>query len=217
MSDPDRTDITMLLDRSGSMHALRDDIVGGFDAFIAEQASLPGHCTVSLFQFDDRFEQVYAGRPIDQVATLTLEPRGRTALLDAIGRTILDTRQRIAALPADQRPGTVILGIISDGHENSSRQFRRSVVRELIEQAERVDGWVVLYLGANQDAIEVGASMGVPAEQSLTYSPEASRSGLQALSATSRRYRQARGDGGTHDQAKREARFTEDERQRAGL
>lgn len=216
MSDPLDTDITMLLDRSGSMHTIHDDIVGGFDAFIVEQTAQPGRCTVSLFQFDDHVEQVYSGRPIHQVATLELEPRGRTALLDAIGRTILLTRQRLAGLAEDQRPGDVILGIITDGQENASREFTRPVVRELIDQAESVDGWVVLYLGANQDAIEVGGSLGIPPSQSLTYAPTASRPGVGAFSASSLRYRTARHHGGSHAEAKIEAGFTEDERRQAG-
>ena len=112
MTDPTYTDITMVLDRSGSMQSIKTDTIGGFDAFISEQRQVPGRCTVSLVQFDNEYEEVYTGRPIAEVPTLTLVPRGSTAMLDAIGRAVNATGARLAAMPEDRRPGTVIVGIM---------------------------------------------------------------------------------------------------------
>jgi hypothetical protein len=105
------------------MQSIREDTVGGFDAFIAEQREQPGECRVTLAQFDDQYELVYADRPIQEVPGLVLQPRGTTALLDAIGRLVTDAGAGLAALPEAERPGTVIVGIMTDGHENASKEW----------------------------------------------------------------------------------------------
>ena len=95
MTDPNLTHLYFLLDRSGSMQTIVDDVRGGFDAFVAEQRRAPGTCRVTLAQFDDSYEEVYADLPVGDVPPLVLQPRGRTALLDSLGR--LDRRRRAAA------------------------------------------------------------------------------------------------------------------------
>lgn len=122
MTDPNLTHLYFLLDRSGSMQSIKDDTEGGFDAFIAEQRSQPGDCRVTLAQFDDRYEEVYQDVPVADVPPLSLSPRGSTALLDSIGRLLGEAGGRLAALPEHERPGVVIVGIMTDGHENSSRE-----------------------------------------------------------------------------------------------
>ena len=115
MTDPNLTHLYFLLDRSGSMQSIRDDTIGGFNAFIADQRQHPGDCRVTLAQFDDRYEVVYTDRPIADVPALDLHPRGTTALLDAIGRLVTDAGASLASLPEDKRPGTVIVGIMIAG------------------------------------------------------------------------------------------------------
>ncbi|MBZ2199495.1 VWA domain-containing protein [Occultella gossypii] len=152
------------------MQSIKSDTVGGFDAFIAEQRGEPGRCTVSLSQFDNEYQEVYADRPITDVPSLDLVPRGSTAMLDAIGRLINATGARLAALPEAERPGTVIVGIMTDGLENASKEFSRTQIKAMIgEQTDRY-GWQFLYMGANQDAIEVGTGLGVDPGLAVTYS-----------------------------------------------
>jgi len=134
MTDPTYTHLAFLLDRSGSMQSIRSDIEGGFDAFIAEQRGAAGRCTVTLAQFDTDYEVTYLDLPIDQVPPLDLRPRGRTALLDSIARLVNDTGAHLAALPEHERPGTVIVGIMTDGHENASREWTHPAVKALIVQ-----------------------------------------------------------------------------------
>ncbi len=169
MTDSTRTDISMLLDRSGSMQAIKDDTIGGFDAFIAEQRKATGHCTVTLAQFDTDYDEVYTGKAVADVPSLVLEPRGMTALLDAIGRLVYTTGTRLAALPEDERPRTVIIGILTDGMENASSEFTHPAIKALITEQTDTFGWTFLYMGANQDAIEEGAKLGVAPGQSMTY------------------------------------------------
>jgi len=182
MTNPDLTHIEFVLDRSGSMRSIKEDIEGGFNAYIADQRTQAGHCTVSLSQFDNQYETVFTALNIDDVHELTLAPRGSTALLDAVGRSINDLGARLAALPEEQRPGTVIFAIMTDGLENASREFTHAMIKEMITRQEQVYGWEFLYMGADQDAIEVGASMGIRADRSLTYGRGKAREAYAASS-----------------------------------
>ena len=169
MTNPNLAHLYFLLDRSGSMQSIKDDTEGGFDAFIAEQRSQPGDCRVTLAQFDDQYEEVYQDVPVADVPPLSLSPRGSTALLDSIGRLLGEAGTRLAALPEHERPGVVIVGIMTDGHENSSRELTHAQVKALIERQTSEYAWQFIYMGADQDAIEVGSSIGVAATNSMTY------------------------------------------------
>ena len=166
------TDITVILDRSGSMEAIASDAIGGFNSFLAEQQRLPGACRLTLVQFDDRYEVVYAGRPIADAPRLTgdtFQPRGSTALLDAIGRTIESTGARLAASPEAERPDRVLLVIVTDGLENASTDYTRERVFTLISTQQDVYQWSFLFLAANQDAIAEGEKIGIGAQHSMNF------------------------------------------------
>ncbi|MBD5785057.1 hypothetical protein IF650_02580 [Cellulosimicrobium terreum] len=183
MSDNTLTHLAMLLDRSGSMQSIKAATEQGFDLFLAEQREAPGRCTVTLAQFDNEYEEVYTDLDIREVPPLDLRPRGMTALLDSIGRLVQTIALRIAQLPEEERPGAVIVGIMTDGLENASKEFTHAAIKALVTEREETFGWTFLYMGANQDAIEVGASLGVKRERSLTYD---TANVDQAYAATSR-------------------------------
>jgi hypothetical protein len=212
MTDKDLTHLYFLLDRSGSMESIRQDIVGGFDAFIAEQRRQPGRCRVSLSQFDDEYTEVYADRPIADVPSLVLQPRGTTAMLDAIGRLIVTTGQRLAALPEPERPGTVLVGIMTDGLENASREYTRPQVRAMIQRQTREFDWTFLYMGANQDAVEVGTGLGIDAGLGVTYAPSRAADAMAATSNNLARMRGAVLAGAPVAAARRQAYFTAEQR-----
>ncbi len=195
MTNHSLTHLYFLLDRSGSMQSIRDDTVGGFNAFIAEQRQHPGDCLVTLAQFDDHYEVVYTDRPIANVPDLDLQPRGTSALLDAIGCLVTDAGATLASLPEEKRPGTVIVGIMTDGYENASKEWTHPAVKALIQQQTKTYSWEFLYLGADQDAIEVGTSLGVQPNRSMTYSRDASGPAMAATSAMVGRLRAARAAG----------------------
>ena len=102
------------------MQSIKSDIEGGFAAFVDEQRRASGEARATLAQFDDVYERVYADRPIADVPPLDLQPRNMTALHDAMGRLITDAGAELAALPESQRPGTVIVAIMTDGLETVS-------------------------------------------------------------------------------------------------
>ena len=215
MTKPNLTHLYFLLDRSGSMQTIVDDTVGGFDAFIAEQRKGSGECRVTLAQFDDHYEEVYADRPIADVPALVLQPRGTTALLDSIARLVTDAGQRLAALPEDQRPGTVVVGIMTDGMENASREWAHPQVKQLIETQTRDYQWQFLYLGADQDAIEVGMSIGVGAGHAVTYGRGKVKQAMAATAANVTRYREARAGGMPAPAAALLAEYSDEQRREA--
>ena len=168
----DFTDITVVLDRSGSMGSVRDDTIGGFNTFIGEQKKIEGKCNLTLVQFDTEYEFVHKGQNITKVASLdhsTFVPRGMTALLDAVGRAIVETGQRLAEMNEDDRPNKVIFVIQTDGAENASKEYNRAKVMEMIKLQQDKYNWEFIFLGANQDAISTGASMGIKGGKSLSY------------------------------------------------
>lgn len=217
MTDPNYTHMAFLLDASGSMAAIKTDVEGGFDAFITEQRQEPGRCTVTLADFSGPGDYVvrYAGRDLAEVEPLSLHPRGMTALLDSIGRLVTETGQFLAALPEEQRPGLVIVGIMTDGHENTSKEWTHAGIKSLIETQEQTYNWVFHYLGANQDAIEVGANLGVRADAALTYAPAAAGSAMQAYSASLTAMRGAVARGEDVETARRESAYTAAQRKEA--
>lgn len=192
MPNQNLTLIAFLLDRSGSMQSIKSDVVGGFDAFLTEQRGGDGECRVTLAQFDDEYEVVYHAVPVDEVPALELNPRGMTALLDSMGKLITDTAAEIAALGEDDKPGSVIVAIMTDGLENSSHEWSRSAIKSLVEQQTNQFGWEFLYMGADQDAVEVGRDLGVKAEQAVTYGRGKSREAMAAMSGNVRGYRNAK-------------------------
>lgn len=169
MTNPQLSLVAALLDRSGSMNSIADDTRGGFDSFIAKEREHDGDSVVTLAQFDDRYELVYSSQPIAQVPPLVLQPRGRTALYDAIGRLITDVGVSLSELPEDRRPGSVTVLVMTDGHENASREWTNLAVRKLIEQQERDYQWDFVFLGSNIDAVDVGTDLGFARDKSMTY------------------------------------------------
>lgn len=163
MTNPQLALVAALLDRSGSTHFISDDTRGGFDSFIAKEREAAVLTVVTLAQFDNRYELVYDNVPIEDVDPLVLEPRGGTALYDAIGRLVSAVGAGLAAIPEDERPGSVTVLVMTDGHENSSREWTNSAVRELIQRQESEYCWDFVFLGSNIDAVEVGADLGFSA------------------------------------------------------
>ena len=166
------TDISIVLDRSGSMDSVKSDTIGGFNSFLKAQKEVPGEATITLVQFDDIYEVVYEGIRLQDAPLLndqTFVPRGTTALLDAIGRTINATGKRLAAIPETERPEKVIFVILTDGYENASREFKVEQINDMIRHQRDVYAWEIVFIGANQDAITSASQMGIQAANALTY------------------------------------------------
>jgi len=168
-----RTDLTFLLDRSGSMSSIKSDVVGGFDAMIKEQAEEPGECFVTLIQFDSNgFDVVYRAVPIAEVPSLMLHPRSMTPLWASQCRAITDTGDRLVKMPEADRPDKVVFVTLTDGLENASAHVEwgtpygsnaQSIQRrlqEMVKEQESKYSWAFTYVGMNQDAEDVAQAMG---------------------------------------------------------
>lgn len=161
MPKKNSTEIVVVLDRSGSMISVKEDMEGGFDTLIAEQLKIPGECHVTLFQFDNMFEEVYTHRPLKAVPHLLLSPRGGTALWDAVGAAVDKMGQRLAELPDRERPDRVLFVIITDGHENASHKYALWQVQERIKHQQDKYSWGFIYLGSALTAVQDAEAMGV--------------------------------------------------------
>lgn len=168
MTDPNYTHIAVVLDRSGSMNSIKDDMENGLNAFFEEQAKLPGVCLVDFHQFDTDYETVYQDKPV-AYAKAVLKPRGLTALNDAIGKTAASLGDKLEAMEEDLRPGKVIVVVVTDGFENSSREWTVEDVKKVVETQENEFGWEFVFLGANMDAVAVGTGYGFNPGRTLTY------------------------------------------------
>ncbi len=166
------TDISIVLDRSGSMDSVKSDTIGGFNSFLKTQKEIPGDATITLVQFDDIYEVVYEGIKLQNAPLLndqTFVPRGTTALLDAIGRTINATGKRLSAISQAERPEKVIFVMLTDGYENASREFKVEQINDMICHQRDAYAWEFVFIGANQDAITSASQMGIQAANALTY------------------------------------------------
>lgn len=168
----DLSDITMVVDRSGSMEACRGDAEGGINAFIADQQKADGDALLTLVQFDNTYDFVHRGLPVAEVPHFTLKPRGMTALHDAVGRAITETGERLDKLGDDEKPGCVIFVIVTDGHENASKEFTLESVRKLIDRQKNEYNWQFTFLGADQQAFDGAVAMGISADAVATYDPQ---------------------------------------------
>ena len=169
MTNTELSLIAVLVDRSGSMAQCRDDMEGGLNTFVESQAGEPGDAEITLAQFDTKYELVWPLCPINDAPKYTLVPRGCTARLDAMGRFITEVGEELAKRDEADRPGRVIVCIVTDGYENSSVDWTRGRVKELVEQQARQWGWEFVFLGADMDAVQEGATVGIPHKSSLTF------------------------------------------------
>jgi hypothetical protein len=169
----DLTDITLLIDRSGSMMSICSDAEGAANAFVESQKAVPGEAWVTVLLFDapphEDWYQVQQSGPIREATEVLIKPRGSTALLDAMGQAIVQTGERLSKIAEADRPGHVVFIVQTDGEENSSRKWTRAQVAQLVRQQADEYDWHFVFLGANMDAIGEGASLGVRAGNAQTY------------------------------------------------
>ena len=171
-----KTDITIILDRSGSMESVKTDTIGGFNSFLSEQQKVTGEASISLMQFDDQYDVVYTNKDIssaDKLTEETFKPRGMTAMYDAIGRTINSVGQRLAETSENERPDKVVFVILTDGFENASKEFSANKINEMISHQKDKYSWEFIFIGANQDAALSAKAIGIGADAALTYAANA--------------------------------------------
>jgi hypothetical protein len=162
------THITLVCDRSGSMSIIKDDAEGAVNTFIEEQKAVPGEADLLLVDFDapsgmtgqEWYTVIYDGN-IKTAPKYELKPRGNTALLDAVGQTIVTVGEKLAAMSEDARPEHVVFVVQTDGQENHSRDWKVEALRERIKEQETKWNWQFLFLGMGPDTYAQGHAMGM--------------------------------------------------------
>ena len=224
--DRKRTDISIVLDRSGSMRVRAREVITSFNDFLVEQRGVEGKARVSLVQFDHEYETTYAGRKLAEAPSLderTYRPRGRTALHDAIGRTVTEAEARLARRAVKRRAKgrdvdapDVLVVVITDGMENASREYGSRDVRALVTRLEEKDGWTFLFMGTTQEAALQARRFGLAADRvfAMGDGPGAYEAAQELVGSKVRRMRMA-SRSASMDAKRAMLAFTDEEREAA--
>lgn len=166
------TELVFILDRSGSMHGLENDTIGGFNSMIDKQKAAAGEAYVSTVLFDTNRTVLHDRANIRSIKPMTAEDYtvgGCTALLDAIGQAIHHIGNVHKYAREEDVPEHTLFVITTDGMENASRLYSADRVKSMIARQKEKYGWEFLFLGANMDAVETAERFGIGPDRSVTY------------------------------------------------
>lgn len=166
------TELVFILDKSGSMGGLEIDTIGGYNSMLEKQKSMDGECHITTVLFDNNYELLHDRIDIKAVSPISEKEYavgGATALLDAIGRTIHKIGNAQKHTADDYRAEKVMFIIITDGEENSSREYSADMVKAQIERQKKKYGWEFTFLGANIDAVETAGRFGISADRAQNF------------------------------------------------
>lgn len=166
------TDLVFILDKSGSMSGLEADTIGGYNSMLAKQKAVEGECRITTVLFNNNFELLYDGINIKEATAMTekeYQVGGTTALLDAIGTTIHKIANEQKYAIEGNRAEKVMFVIITDGEENSSREYSVERIKAQIEKQKEEYGWEFVFLGANIDAVKTAGHYGITSDRAADY------------------------------------------------
>jgi uncharacterized protein YegL len=166
------TELVFILDKSGSMDGLEADTIGGYNSVLSKQKDEEGECIITTVLFDNHYELLHDRIDIRAVKPITRAEYfvgGSTALLDAIGITVNKISSAQEHTDEDYRAEKVMFVIVTDGEENSSREFSSEKVKALIERKKAESGWEFIFLGANIDAVSTARSFGIAPSRAANY------------------------------------------------
>ena len=170
-----KTEMVFILDRSGSMSGLEEDTIGGYNSMLEKQQKEEGEAIVTTVLFDNEYEIIHDRTNIKEINPITNKEyfvRGSTALLDAIGRTINKIINATKNTKKEYQADKVMFVIITDGMENSSREYDYKKVKAMIEKQKERYEWEFVFLGANIDAISTAAKFGIEEDRAANYNPD---------------------------------------------
>lgn len=165
-----RTDLIMILDRSGSMSGLEEDTMGGYNAMLKAQKKLPGEVLVTTVLFDDTYTLLHDRKDIHKVSPMTEKDYhigGTTALYDAMGITLHHLENSLSVKGKEK--GNVMVVVTTDGMENASREYSASAIKAMIQRLKETLGFEFIFLGANMDAAEVAKDFGIARDRAVTF------------------------------------------------
>lgn len=166
------TELVFILDKSGSMSGMEKDTIGGFNSMLKKQKAIDGQCFITTVLFDNYIELLHDRIDIKAVNSITekeYQVGGSTALLDAIGFTIRKIANAQKNTSEDYRAEKVMFVIITDGEENSSREFSADKIKSMIGHQKSKYGWEFVFLGANIDAVQTAGRFGIAPDRAIDY------------------------------------------------
>jgi uncharacterized protein YegL len=166
------TELVFILDKSGSMSGLEADTIGGYNSMLEKQKAVEGECYITTVLFDNNYELLHDRidiRAVSPISEKEYQVGGSTALLDAIGRTINKIGNVQKHTADDYRAEKVLFAIITDGEENSSREYSAEKIKAQIEQQKTKYGWEFIFLGANIDAVQTASRFGIAPDRAQNY------------------------------------------------
>lgn len=171
-TSPEPMQIVCILDRSGSMHALVTDTIGGYNSFLAEQKKKNARAEVITVLFDSEYEKLVDTVPLADAPVMTDKDyyaRGMTALLDAVGRTVSDTLGQMEKKGICPEKRKVLFLIMTDGQENSSKEYNKQTVKALVNMTKEKYHWNYVFMGANIDSVAEAGAIGIDAKHAANY------------------------------------------------
>ena len=167
----DFTEIVAIIDKSGSMSSLIQSTKDGYREFLEAQRAEPGDANVTCILFNQNYNILYEGIDLKSAANIndSYYADGMTAMNDAIGKAIVTTGARLAAMNEADRPGKVLFVIITDGEENSSHEYSYDKIASMIKEQREVYNWEFMFLGANIDVQKTATMMNIPLSNTITY------------------------------------------------
>ena len=189
--------IINIIDKSGSMDTMIDTAINGFNEFLIEQKKVDGDALVSTVLFSDGYYPVYDDVDIQKCLYLDKNnyiPKGYTALYDAIGKTINKEIDKLGNMPIEDRPVKILCVILTDGHENHSREFTKDQIKNLIGEMKEEFNWEFIFLAANEEASLTAQTMGISKGNSYSFANNADglKSAYSAVSFASTSYRNSK-------------------------
>ena len=170
------TELVFILDRSGSMAGLESDTAGGFNSMLAEQREKEGECFVTTVIFDHEILTLHDRLPLRETPALTpkdVTARGCTALVDAMGKTLVHVNAIHKYARPEDVPEHTLFVVTTDGMENASKEFDADTLRAMVEQTKELYGWEFLFIGANIDAVTTARHYGIDEDRAVNYRADA--------------------------------------------
>lgn len=154
--------ICFIIDESGSMYSSSKDVTCGFQSMIEEQKKLTeGKCTISLFTFNSKVKEIFLGKDVNEIENIDYFPYGSTSMNDGIGTAINKVGKWLSDMDERERPSKNLIVIMTDGEENSSKEFTFNKVKEMISHQEEKYNWTFMYMGTDLTSMKQVNELGI--------------------------------------------------------
>ena len=181
------THVLMIVDMSGSMFSLAEDVRGGYNNYLSDLEADADNYSFTVTLFDTKFKSLCVATSLAETPRLDNRnyiPSGYTALLDAVGKTVTEFEAKQLLQEEDR----VLVVVQTDGRENSSREFSKETVANLISEREKTNKWSFIFHGAGADTWAQASGMGFQKANTVSYERGSTRSAYSGISRGTSRY-----------------------------